>query len=327
MPKRLIDLRDELPLLDIASYGRAFHPTPARREHIALTVRRVPEVMVRVTGGARTLAGVRKHMSYVGREGKLGLETDTGERLDGEGFARKLTEDWDLDIDAHPRQTERAIRVRKPPKLVHNVFFSMPPGAPPEKVLQAVRNLALNEWQLKHRYAMVLHTDQDHPHVHVVIKAVSEQGKRLNIRKATLRSWRKQFAANLRELNVAANATERAVRGQTRTHKSSGVYRAAQRQDSTHMRERQAQVLREAEQPGRPADPGHAEMHRTRQVVVGGWRDVESRLRDRGDHELADDVRTFVDRMPPVQTEKALLAERVLGRTRSRWIDPLDRTR
>jgi len=327
MPKRIVDLRDEVPLLDIVSYGRAFHPTPAQRHQIALTVRRVPEVMVRVTGGARTLAGVRQHMSYVGREGKLGLETDMGERLDGEGFARKLTEDWDLEIDAHPQQTERAIRVRKPPKLVHNVFFSMPPGAAPVKVLKAVRKLALNEWQLKHRYAMVLHTDQDHPHVHVVIKALSEQGKRLNIRKATLRSWRKQFADNLRELGVAANATERAVRGQTRTHKSSGIYRAAQRQDSTHMRERQAQVLREAELPSRPPDPGDADMHRTRQGVVAGWRDVESRLRDRGDHELADDVRTFVERMPPVQTEKAMLAERVLGRTRRRWIDPPDRTR
>src|SRR5581483_4486516 len=35
-------------------------------------------------------------------------------------------------------------------------------------------------------------------------------GVRLNTRKATLRAWRDQFAANLRELGVAANATERA---------------------------------------------------------------------------------------------------------------------
>src|SRR6266851_1334601 len=98
---------------------------------------------------------------------------------------------------------------RKPRKLVHNIIFSMPPGTPPQKVLQAVRKLALNEWQFKHRYAMALHTDDDHPHVHVVVKAGSEQGERLNIKKATLRDWRRQFAANLRELGVAANATER----------------------------------------------------------------------------------------------------------------------
>jgi hypothetical protein len=37
---------------------------------------------------------------------------------------------------------------------------------------------------------MVLHTDQPHPHVHLVVKAMSEQGQRLNIRKATAREWR-----------------------------------------------------------------------------------------------------------------------------------------
>jgi hypothetical protein len=68
-----------------------------------------------------------------------------------------------LDLEAHERQTERSIRGRKPPKLVHNIIFSMPPGTPSDKVLEAVRKFALNEWQLKHRYAMALHTDDDHP--------------------------------------------------------------------------------------------------------------------------------------------------------------------
>lgn len=34
--------------------------------------------------------------------------------------------------------------------------------------------------------AMALHTDEFHPHVHAVLQAVSEQGERLYIRKATL---------------------------------------------------------------------------------------------------------------------------------------------
>ena len=248
MKKRIIDLRGEeaSPMLDIVSYGRGGKSlTPAQKELIARTVRRVPEVMVKVSGGARTVAGVEQHMDYIGREGKLGLEADTGEHLDGKGFERQLTEDWNLDLEAHERQTERSIRGRKPPKLVHNIIFSMPPGTPSDKVLQAVRKLALNEWQLKHRYAMVLHTDDDHPHVHVVVKAVSEQGQRLNIKKATLRAWRQQFASNLRELGVAANATERAVRGETKTHRSDGAYRAAQRADSTLVKDREQRILRE----------------------------------------------------------------------------------
>jgi hypothetical protein len=50
----------------------------------------------------------------------------------------------------------------------------MPPGTSPQKVLAAVRKLAVNEFALQHRYALVLHTDEAHPHVHLVVKAESE---------------------------------------------------------------------------------------------------------------------------------------------------------
>jgi hypothetical protein len=60
-----------------------------------------------------------------------------------------------------------------------------------------------------------LHTDDAHPHVHVVLKARSEQGKRLNISKSHLQEWRVEFAAHLRELGVSASATPRKFRDQT----------------------------------------------------------------------------------------------------------------
>lgn len=60
---------------------------------------------------------------------------------------------------------------------------------------------------LKHGYVMVPHTDQPRPHVHVVLRAVSEEGERLNIRKATLRNWRPESAGYLRAPGVPANPT------------------------------------------------------------------------------------------------------------------------
>jgi len=39
---------------------------------------------------------------------------------------------------------------------------------------------------------------QLHPHVHVVVKALSEQGKRLSIKKPMLQNWRGKFAEQLR---------------------------------------------------------------------------------------------------------------------------------
>jgi len=93
----------------------------------------------------------------------------------------------------------------------------MPAGTPSHSAAARLRKLARDQFGSTYRHALVLHTDEPHPHVHVVVKAVGEHGNRLNIRKATLRDWRHDFAANLRELGVAANATERAVRGNSKS--------------------------------------------------------------------------------------------------------------
>jgi Relaxase/Mobilisation nuclease domain len=72
-------------------------------------------------------------------------------------------------------------------KLVHNIVLSMPFPTPSEKVLVAARKFAREKFALQYRYAMVLHTDQPHPHVHMVVKAESENSRRLHIDKEMLR--------------------------------------------------------------------------------------------------------------------------------------------
>jgi hypothetical protein len=264
-------------------------------------------------------------MKYIGRDGQLGLETDNGESWGGKGFQRELIEDWDLLIDSRRRQTERSIRGGRAPKLVHNLIFSMPPGTDPKKVLDAVRMLAMNQWQLKHRYAMALHTDDSHPHVHVVLKAMSEDGKRLNIRKATLRSWRSEFAANLRDLGVAANATERAVRGESRTRKSDGIFRADIRGESTHMNARRAETM---SHPAEPTNGGQGAegLRGTRRQVVGGWLGTANRLMAAGDSDLAHRVRVFVARMAPARTDSERFAEQFRRSAVERRGDPSERS-
>jgi type IV secretory pathway VirD2 relaxase len=264
--------------------------------------------MVKVSGGARTLAGVERHMKYIEKKGASGLETDMDTRAGGQGFARELVTDWELDVEALKHYSKKTFR-GKPPKLVHNIVFSMPAGTSPLKVLAAVRKLAVDEWALEHRFAMALHIDGPHPHVHVVLKAVSEQGVRLNIRKATLREWRTQFAANLREVGVAANATERAVRGETRTHHRTAVYRAAQRGESSYMRRIRDSAINEGSIPNRSSDVGYAVLNRTRRYVVASWQELASGLIKAGEEELAREIHEFLDGMPEVQTEKQILAQ------------------
>jgi MobA/VirD2-like, nuclease domain len=296
MPRRLIELPAK-PILDLTSYGRS---GPGRRDRLSLadfdtvrrTVHRVPEVMVKVlTQGGKDLKAIERHLAYLDRKGELPIETDEGEQLRGKGVEKDLLEDWDLEMEEIRPWTDRRRRDdRSPPKLVHKVLFSMPPGTPPAKVLKAVQNFAREEFALKHRYLMVLHTDEPHPHVHMVIKAVSEQGARLNIRKATLRDWRQKFAEQLRREGVAANATERAVRGGSRTRKTDGIYRANLRGESRHMRDRANSVRSAVATREFTLGKGERTLRTTRSEVEHGWRGVSEILAVEGHPELAAEV-------------------------------------
>lgn len=319
---RTFRIREE-PLFDLVSQGRGGpretgrHLTPAQVEQIRRTVQRAPEAVVKVLPrDSNDLKAAGKHLDYIGRNGKLELETDDGERLSGRA-GRALLDDWDLDIDDVRRQASlAATKGRKPPKLVHKLMFSMPPGTPPDKVLAAVRNLAREEFWGQHRYALTLHTDEPHPHVHLVLKAVSEQGVRLNIKKATLRHWRSEFARNLRLLGVEANATERAVRGETRKSKKDGIYRAGQRGDSTYLRAQAEAVAAELLKGNIRREAGKRTLLETRRQVEGGWRSVASLLAKDGHHDLSNDLRRFVERMPTARTERELIAHELRQRSR-----------
>src|SRR5262249_8660227 len=93
--------------------GRPDHFTPDQIAQIARTVRRAPEVMIKVSGGGNSLGAVAAHFRYITREGALELETDDGERVSGGGGARDPVGDWDLDIDVALDAGYRSLKQRK----------------------------------------------------------------------------------------------------------------------------------------------------------------------------------------------------------------------
>jgi hypothetical protein len=311
-------------LLDIVSYarrgpghGRAL--SSAERAQIARTVDRVPEVMIKVSGGGSSVGAVVAHLRYIDRRGALEIETDDGQRIQGEGVERAMLDDWRLpQQEKRDRSPYSGVPGRKGAKLVHNIVFSMPAGTPSDKLLAAVRQFAQQTFSDQHRYAMVMHTDQRHPHVHLVVKAVSELGVRLNIRRATLREWRHDFAATLREQGVPANATERAVRGESRGQKLDGIYRAMRRGASTHYEEQTLVVARELREGSVRTEAGKSKLMATRRSVQRAWRAVAGLLALEGDADLASQVRRFADAMLPALTEKEWVADQLIRHARRR---------
>jgi hypothetical protein len=333
--------------LDIVSYGRRGPGGRLRLgsdeiAQVQRTVGRAPEVMVKVSGGARDVGGVEAHLRYIGRHGKLPLETDEGLAQQGRGAAREIVTDWQLELcrsqyKPKPAQGEKDTRA----KLVHNIVLSMPAGTPPQKVLAAARVFARENFALQHRYAMVLHTDQPHPHVHLVVKCEHEfePGKRLYIRKDTLRQWREQFAALMREQGVAANATPRQVRGQVRKPYRDPIHhrlralraygqlppsvRANHRppETSTFMRAKLDSVLRILRWGRGALDASQKAMQGTRQEVGADWFATADALRRQGEGDLAAQVDRFVARMPDVKTDSQRIVDRWREQVRNRTLE------
>ena len=173
----------------------------------ATVVRRAPQVMVKVTGGGRGVAAIAAHLRYISKNGRLPVEDDRGAVREGKDGLLELAEQW--------RHAGALIPERSSRREAFNLMLSMPAGTPAEAVQSAARTFARTELS-NHRYAMMLHTHQANPHVHLSVRAEGKDGQRLNPRKADLRRWRETFAEKLRELGIEAEASPQITRGGSR---------------------------------------------------------------------------------------------------------------
>ena len=326
--KRSVVLPRSPDSLDLVSYGRRGPGIPGRfsREQlsqITRTARRVPEVLVKVSGGGREAGAVQAHFAYMGKRGKLEIETDDGRVLTGKGAARELVDDWNLDLSAGPYRAGRALKYHKPvksPKDAHNIVLSMPKGTDAKKLFAAAKAFAANQFAARHRYAIVLHTHQGNPHAHLVVKARSEQGQRIYIRKATLQAWREDFAKELRARGIAANATKRVVRGQTKSAKKTPIHRAAMRGRSTFMESLAKDVGNEIRAGRLKPEAGRASIARSREIVVRDWELTARKLEAQDERALAAEVRAFVRKMRPARTDREWVAAGILEEVARRQV-------
>jgi hypothetical protein len=174
-------------------------------------------------------------------------------------------------------------------------MWSMPAGTDSRKLLAAVQALAARQFA-GHKYVMALHTHQANPHVHLLVRAESDVGVRLNPRKADLHEWRMELAAQLRQRGIAAAASRQAARGVAKNYpniwqvKAQGEGRLRNQWPS----HKDSQVVRD-----------------TRADVLQAWNGVAAALAQSDkweDRDLTRHVLEFVNTMP-VERERAILAQ------------------
>ena len=257
----------------------------ALRQRIhATVVRRVPQVMVKVTGGGRGMGAIAAHLRYIAKGGRLPFEDDRGVVREGKEALRAVVDQWRLGGSRIPEVSER--------REAFNIMLSMPAATNAQFVQQAAREFAKAEL-VNHRYVMVLHTHQANPHVHISVRAEGRDGKRLNPRKEDLRRWRETFAERLRSWGIEAEATSQVTRG-TR-HRNERVW---ERKTAQPRAQRPTKV--------EPLPSG------LRKCSLQAWVEITRALAaspDVSDHKLVKSIYDYLQRLPAVQA---------IGRERAR---------
>lgn len=257
------------------------------REQLDRTVRRVPEVMVKITnkGGSRHgMAAIRRHLQYISRNGEVELEDQDGQIIVGRDALGDLAEQW--------RYGGRGIPAESRHRETFNVLLSMPPGTDRQAVRDAARAFAKTLFAPNHPYVFAAHEDEAHPHVHLSVQARGRDGRRLNPRKADLQRWREVFAQQLREHGVDANATPRRTRGVTRHYPQQAVIHMRARGE---IPEYDRRSVTEAQQ--RAAINAH-------EVALDAWRNIGRAMAasdNPEDRSMSVEVTDFVRDMPVVE--------------------------
>lgn len=177
--------------------------------------KKLPQVVVKISGSSKGANKAQSHADYIGRNGKVEIEDQDGNKYKGKNEQKELLGAW-LVMGMHDKHETGSRR-----EAFHFVF-SMPKGTNPDAMKTAVRNLVKEEFD-GHKFFMAQHLDTDSPHVHVLLNATNDKGERLNPRKQDLHNYRVNFVEKLREQGIEAIATRRIHQFKYKDNKRQGV--------------------------------------------------------------------------------------------------------
>jgi hypothetical protein len=263
------------------------------------TSRRVPEVMVRITGRQHGGGHVLANFAYISRLGhgpekELGLDTSDGEVLRDGREMQVLAQDW------HEWEMDGGARRKGATSI--SMILSMPTGTDPERLKAAAVDFAKEEFANR-SWVAGLHVDRDHPHVHITIARRDLDGRRFHPDRDDLFRWRQRFAEKLRERGIEANATPTRARGLDPTHEHIAVQKMRDKGQVPRIdvsRGDRVQRLRELGMPD-PVEVILAGRQATVRATYMQSIGELSRSRSFADQVVAQSLQKFVAEMPAPQ--------------------------
>lgn len=277
--------------------------------------------------GIKTSGHLFEAADYIARHGKIDLEDENGALLNHAEMKDRI-DAW-VESQDIPESLEQN---SKRPADVRRLIFSCPKGSNPDAVRAAVKELAQEYFGADgYNYLFAVHyknkdmpNEPEHPHVHLLVKAVNSQGKRLNLRKQDLRYLRERFAVIAKKYGIDLNATSRAVRGvtkkgktQERIHEEARSWeRFGDAPQHKYSKSRAAEIddaldsgsLKSSESEGRKkAASTRSDVLKNAQLYLNELKKSDSQ----NDLNLALDLERFIKNMPPVETSQEEILRKI----------------
>ena len=201
-------------------------------------VRNTVEAVVKVDKASSGIKGaehLHEAANYLSRNGKIVLEDEDGELLSKFDLDNRMTE-W-ATVMKMPNKDDKSRSAD-----ARRFIFSAPKGTDPEALKSTIRELTKEVFGKNgYSYVFGMHENNldnpdepDHPHIHVIVKALNSRSKRLNVRKQDLQYLRERFAVIAKKYGIELNATTRASRAQTKKAKTQEQLHSEKRGDFSH---------------------------------------------------------------------------------------------
>ena len=185
-------------LFDDPIYGRQ-----PRKEAIMNTYHnamKLQQAVVTVKGYKKDLSSMKNLASYITRENDLPAFDSVGNKLN-EKDLHEIVEDW---VDEAKQYHGK--------RIAAHIILSAPKGANAKDAQKSAEAFGKKVFK-NYDHFSVLHNDTDNPHVHMMVKVIGNDLKKIRIGKKELYSYRQQFAKELRSRGIQVTATSRASRG------------------------------------------------------------------------------------------------------------------
>lgn len=273
------------------------------------TARRVPEVMVRITGRQHGGGHVLANFSYISRLGhgpdkELGLHTSEGDAIHDGGEMQKLAQEW--------QDWEMGDDARRKGATSLSMILSMPSGTDPEKVKAAALDFARDDFANR-SWVASLHVDREHPHVHLTIARRDHDGRRFHPNRDDLFRYRQRFAEKLRDHGIEANATPAKARGIDPRHEHIAARKVREKGGVSRLDKSRAQRVDRYREGGRK-DPVEGVLSEQRATVRAAYERSISELSaspSMVNQMVAKSLQRFVDGLPEPEPNSARAARGV----------------